>query len=70
MVVMDIIYNPPQTRLLELARARGCRTIGGLAMFIQQGAEQFRLWTGLNPPLEIMANAVLEALTQISNERD
>ncbi len=58
MVVMDAIYNPLETRLLKNARARGCVTISGLEMFIHQGAEQFRLWTGLNPPVNVMRAAV------------
>ena len=62
MVVMDIIYNPPETRLVKIARKRGCRTINGLSMFIYQGAEQFRLWTGINPPISAMKRAVKEAL--------
>lgn len=63
MVVMDIIYNPMETRMLKLARAHGCKTINGLSMFINQGAEQFRLWTGLEPPLKEMTKAVKEALS-------
>ena len=63
MVVMDIIYNPLETRLLRRARARGCLTINGLAMFIHQGAEQFRLWTGLEPPISAMTRVVESALT-------
>lgn len=62
MVVMDIIYNPIETRMLKVARDRGCKTISGLSMFINQGAEQFRLWTGLDPPLKEMTRAVKEAL--------
>lgn len=62
MVVMDIIYNPPETGLVKIARKRGCRTINGLSMFIYQGAEQFRLWTGINPPISAMKRAVKEAL--------
>jgi len=62
MTVMDIIYNPLETRLLQIARSRGCRTINGLAMFVYQGAEQFRLWTGLQPPIEEMQQAVRQAL--------
>jgi len=64
MVVMDAIYNPLETKLLKTARSRGCRTISGLEMFIHQGAEQFRLWTGSNPPLNIMRSAVLNALSK------
>lgn len=61
-VVMDIIYNPLETRLLKMAKACGCVTISGLKMFINQGAEQFRLWTGINPPVNAMSHAVKEAL--------
>ncbi len=65
MVVMDIIYNPFETKLLAIARARGCTIINGLGMFIQQGAEQFRLWTGLEAPINAMARAVKEALKNL-----
>ncbi len=67
MAVMDIIYNPLETRLLKMARDRGCLTINGLSMFIHQGAEQFRLWTGLEAPVSVMMSAVKEAL---DNDRD
>ena len=62
MVVMDIIYNPLETKLLRLARDRGCLTISGLDMFIYQGAEQFRLWSGIEAPVNDMNRAVREAL--------
>ena len=62
MVVMDIIYNPVETRLLKMAKARGCVTISGLSMFVYQGAEQFRLWTGINPPFGTMRRAAETAL--------
>jgi shikimate dehydrogenase len=62
MVVMDVIYNPLETMLLRMAKEQGCMVIDGLGMFIHQGAEQFRLWTGLEAPLRAMARAVEEAL--------
>jgi shikimate dehydrogenase len=62
MVVMDVVYNPLKTRLLRLAEERGCMTVNGLDMFIYQGAEQFRLWTGLEPPVEIMREAANKIL--------
>jgi shikimate dehydrogenase len=62
MVVMDIVYNPLETRLIAMAGSRGCITINGLAMFVYQGAEQFRLWTGLEPPIKAMMEAVKKAL--------
>lgn len=61
-VVMDAIYNPIETRMLKLANEHGCKTISGMSMFVHQGAEQFRLWTGLEPPLKEMISAVREAL--------
>ncbi len=62
MVVMDIVYNPIETKLLTTAKTRGCVTINGLGMFIHQGVEQFRLWTGLDAPVEAMASAAEQAL--------
>lgn len=61
-LVFDLVYNPPVTRLIQEAKKAGARTIGGLYMLVYQGAEAFRLWTGLQPPLEIMFGAAREAL--------
>jgi shikimate dehydrogenase len=61
-VVMDIVYNPIETKLLATAKGRGCVTVNGLGMFIHQGAEQFRLWTGLEAPVDSMRSAVQEVL--------
>ena len=64
MVVMDIVYLPAETRLLNLARDRGCVIISGVDMFINQGAEQFRLWTDLDPPFASMRHALKEAMLE------
>ena len=64
MVVMDIIYSPLETQLLKMAKARGCVAVSGFNMFIYQGVEQFRLWTGTNPPLSAMSRAVEKALSK------
>ena len=56
-VVMDIVYQPLQTRLLREAQAHGCATIDGLQMLIHQATAQFELWTGQEAPAEIMARA-------------
>ena len=61
-VVMDIVYAPLETRLLREAAARGCRTIDGLKMLQYQGAAQFRIWTGMEPPTQVMRTALLEGL--------
>lgn len=60
--VYDLVYNPAETPLLRQARAAGCRTLGGLPMLVYQGAEAFRLWTGREPPLEMMFAAARKAL--------
>ena len=52
LIVSDIIYNPKQTRLLQMASANGCATFNGLYMLLFQGAEAFRLWTGKEMPIE------------------
>jgi len=61
-VVMDIVYAPLATRLLQEAAARGCRTIDGLKMLQYQGAAQFKLWTGKDAPGAVMRNALLAEL--------
>ncbi len=61
-VVFDAVYNPIRTRLLREAAERGAKTVDGLTMFVDQGAAQFRMWTGLEPPIEIMREEALKRL--------
>jgi shikimate dehydrogenase len=63
-LVVDLIYSPAVTPLLDGARRRGSRTANGLGMLIHQAALQFRLWTGEDPPLEVMSAAVVSALAR------
>jgi len=63
-VVMDIVYAPLATRLLQEAEKAGCQTINGLAMLLYQGVAQFELWTGQQAPVEVMRQSLLEALAQ------
>ena len=49
-LVLDLVYNPLETPLLKLAKSRGLHTIGGIEMFIQQGARQFEIWTNKPAP--------------------
>lgn len=62
MVVMDIVYNPLKTRLLKEAEDMGCITIGGVSMFVHQGAIQFERWTGKKAPVDIMKRTVMDVL--------
>ena len=54
LTVMDIVYNPLNTQLLQDAQTAGCRTIQGVEMFLHQAVGQFELWTGESAPVEIM----------------
>jgi len=60
--VMDMVYNPVKTRLLREAHAEGCAIRSGVGMFVHQGAEQIHLWTGMEPPREVMRQVVMERL--------
>lgn len=64
MLVMDMVYAPIRTQLLQDASAAGCETIDGSEMFVHQGARQFELWTGLEAPVDIMRLFVHAALKQ------
>ena len=61
-VVMDMVYNPLKTRFLAEAEKIGCTTVDGVAMFVNQGAIQFELWTGEKAPVDIMRKVVLDDL--------
>jgi len=60
--VMDIVYNPMETRLLREAREAGAETIDGVGMFVHQGAESLRIWLGIDPPFPLMREVVQNAL--------
>ena len=57
----DLVYNPLETRFLREARAAGCETLSGIEMLLAQAAEQFKLWTGREPEVELMRAAALQA---------
>ncbi|MBI4398861.1 MAG: shikimate dehydrogenase, partial [Candidatus Omnitrophica bacterium] len=56
---VDLIYNPPQTEFLRLAKAAGWKTANGLGMLLYQGAKAFELWTGRKAPVDVMRKALL-----------
>jgi len=62
MVAADVIFNPAETKFLSAAREHGCRTLDGLGMIVNQGAIGFRLWTGIEPDVAVMRDAVEEFL--------
>lgn len=61
-LVFDLVYNPPETRLMAAARKRGARALGGLPMLVYQGAASLELWTGLPAPIAVMREAASRAL--------
>jgi 3-dehydroquinate dehydratase/shikimate dehydrogenase len=63
-VVFDMVYDPVETRLLQIARAKGIAVIPGIEMFVQQAARQFEIWTGKPAPAADMLRAVTIALQE------
>jgi shikimate dehydrogenase len=61
-VVVDLVYDPPSTEMVERARSAGADAWGGLGMLVHQAAAAFRIWTGQDPPLETMSAAALRAI--------
>jgi shikimate dehydrogenase len=56
--VVDLAYGTGETALVAAARAAGCVVVDGREALVRQGAASFRIWTGLEPPLDAMRNAV------------
>jgi len=61
--VFDIVYNPLKTKLIKDATEKGCSTLGGLDMLVNQGALAFEWWTNKKPNIELMKNKIIEALS-------
>jgi 3-dehydroquinate dehydratase/shikimate dehydrogenase len=61
-VAFDLVYNPIETKFLQMAKAKGLAVISGLEMFVQQGARQFEIWTGKPAPAAEMQHVVLTEL--------
>jgi shikimate dehydrogenase len=61
-VIFDIVYSPLETRLLREAKKAGAVTIDGIKMLVLQGAESFRIWTDIEPPVGVMEQAVRDVL--------
>ncbi len=66
--VMDSVYLPLETGLLGLAKELNKITIDGLKMLLYQGVEQFKLWTGLMPPVEKMREAIYQQVLRMEVE--
>ena len=62
LTVMDIIYNPIETRLVKDAKAKGAQVVSGLEMLVYQGGASFEIWTGYSAPVSIMKESVLRRI--------
>ncbi|MBP2171842.1 shikimate dehydrogenase [Methanococcus voltae] len=60
--VVDIIYNPFETKFLKQASEKGAIIQNGLSMLVHQGAISFEIWTGIKPDVEIMKSSLLTKL--------
>jgi shikimate dehydrogenase len=69
LVVTDVIAVPAQTKLLELARRAGCRTIAGTAMNVFQAASAFKLWTNKDMPIDVVKRIVFDESPALSDRR-
>ncbi|MEM1584265.1 MAG: shikimate dehydrogenase [Nitrososphaerota archaeon] len=61
-VVLDLVYNPLKTKLLEEAEKAGAETISGLKPLIEQAVKAFEIWTGFQPPKDTLWRIGEEAL--------
>jgi shikimate dehydrogenase len=55
--VVDLVYAGSESRLVTAARERGATGIDGLEVLVRQGGESLRIWTGMDPPLDVMREA-------------
>jgi shikimate dehydrogenase len=60
MLVTDVIFNDPHSLFLQEAEKRNARTINGLGMLVNQGALNFKLWTGVDAPYELMKQTLAD----------
>ncbi|MDA7979265.1 MAG: shikimate dehydrogenase, partial [Pirellulales bacterium] len=56
----DVVLHPTRTRFLDEAKSHGCEVLDGLAISVNQGALAFQLWTGVDPDLSVMQDALEE----------
>lgn len=68
--VFDMVYDPPETRFIKLAGARGAQVIPGIEMFVHQAARQFEIWTGKPAPWDEMLRVVAIALQERAAAKD
>jgi shikimate dehydrogenase len=68
-VVLDVVFIPPQSKLIRDAKARGCVAISGIRMLVHQARYQFELYTGKQAPFEVMEKALLHRVSHLDKQR-
>jgi len=64
LIVNDIVYNPLETTLIKEAKKANAKTISGIKMLLYQGAENFKIWTEKEAPIDVMEKALLEIIKE------
>lgn len=65
MLVFDAVYNPESTLLIKQAREAGCKVITGVEMFVRQASLQFKLFTGVDGPADLMREVIKRAISPV-----
>jgi len=63
--VMDIVYNPVETKLAKDAKSVGAKVVSGVEMLVYQGAASFEIWTSRAAPVKVMKQAILNKLSEL-----
>jgi shikimate dehydrogenase len=64
-ILVDLVYNPPETKLMRMAKLNGVKAIGGIEMLLQQGAKSFELWTNQKMPVDEVRRALQDAISNL-----
>ena len=64
-ILVDLVYNPPETKLMQMAKLNGVKTVGGIEMLLQQGARSFELWTNKEMPSDAVRRALQDYISSL-----
>jgi shikimate dehydrogenase len=57
-IIYDTIYEPSETSFLKKAKQMGLRSVGGISLFIHQACDSQKIWTGIQPPIDVVKTAI------------
>ena len=70
LVLYDTVFNPIETQLMRAFQSVGAPAFGGLDMLVFQGARSFAIWTGVEPPTDVMKNVVVKRVGNPTDEKN